>query len=400
LAAAERFFPSDHPAAQGHFPGDPIIPGAVLLGEAVSAIAAQTGGQGPVLHVRSVKFLRPTRPGDRVTVDYSRGARGEVRFGCTVEGRTVLTGELGWRDAPGAGERRPGPEWAARPERGNTPAMRFMAWVGMRLGRPVARLLLYPICLYFLAFSAGARAASRGYLARILGRRPTLLHAYRHYLAFASTILDRVFLLHGAYSRFDVRVHGADVVEEMMAGGAGCFLVGAHLGSFEIIRAVGRTRGLPVSMVMYEANARKLGSVLAAVDPRLQTEIIPLGRLDSILKVQAALARGGIVGMLGDRTIGGEKTLSCSFLGAPAAFPTGPLRIAAMLQRPVALMVGLYRGGNRYDVHFERLADLSRVERAQRDRVIGQALERYVGRLEHYCRKAPYNWFNFYEFWR
>lgn len=295
---------------------------------------------------------------------------------------------------------RPGPEWVARPERSNTTAMRFIAWVARRLGRPAARLLLYPICLYFLAFSAQARSASRKYLARALGRKPTLGDSYRHYLTFAATILDRVYLIDDQVSRFDVRMHGADIVDEMMAGGAGCFLVGAHLGSFEIIRAVGRTRGLRVSMVMYEENARKLGSVLAAINPGLRVEIIALGKVDSILKVQAALARGDIVGMLGDRTIGSEKTVSCPFLGETAAFPTGPLRVAAMLRRPVVLMIGLHRGGNRYDVHFERLAGPGWADRSERGRAVQEALERYVGRLEHYCRQAPYNWFNFHDYWK
>jgi predicted LPLAT superfamily acyltransferase len=293
-----------------------------------------------------------------------------------------------------------GPEWIARPERSNTLAMRFMAWVARTLGRRAARLLLYPICLYFLAFSGEARAASQKYLGKALGRAPTLADSFRHYLAFSATILDRVFLLDNQVWRFDVRVHGADIIDDMLAGGQGCFLIGAHLGSFEIIRAVGRTRGLSVSMVMYEENARKVGAVLAAVNPRLQTEIISLGRVDSILKVEAALARGDVVGMLGDRAIGGEGAVSCPFLGEPAAYPTGPLRIAAMLRRPVALMVGLYRGGNRYDVHFERLADMSQIDRGQRDRAIEEALQRYVGRLEHYCRMEPCNWFNFYDCWK
>jgi len=77
-----------------------------------------------------------------------------------------------------------------------------------------------------------------------------------------------------------------------------------------------------------------------------------------------------------------------------------PERIAALLKRPVVMMVGLYRGGNRYDVHFERLADMSGVERADRERAIEDALRRYVARLEHYCRLAPYNWFNFYDYWK
>jgi predicted LPLAT superfamily acyltransferase len=62
-------------------------------------------------------------------------------------------------------------------------------------------------------------------------------------------------------------------------------------------------------------------------------------------------------------------------------------------------MVGLYRGGNRYELHFERLVDEPRVERSARDAQIREWVARYAARLEHYCREAPYNWFNFYDFW-
>jgi predicted LPLAT superfamily acyltransferase len=293
------------------------------------------------------------------------------------------------------------PEWVARPERSNAAAMRFMAWVALTLGRPAARLLLYPICVYFWAFSAKARAASRKYLRKALRREPRVLDMLRHYHAFASTILDRVFLFNDRYAAFDVRVHGREIVDYMIARGQGCFLLGAHMGSFEIVRSLGRETGGPrVSMVMYEDNARKLNSVLNAINPNLALQVIALGRVDSMLKVDAALARGEFVGMLGDRTIEGEGTVACDFLGERATLPTGPFRIAMMLKRPVVLMFGLYRGGNRYDIYFERLADLSQTERSQRDAVLKQTLEQYVERIEHYCRLAPYNWFNFYDFWK
>jgi predicted LPLAT superfamily acyltransferase len=62
-------------------------------------------------------------------------------------------------------------------------------------------------------------------------------------------------------------------------------------------------------------------------------------------------------------------------------------------------MVGLYRGGNRYDIHFEHLLDVSGAGRGARDAVIEQAVRKYVERLGYYCRLAPYNWFNFYDYW-
>jgi predicted LPLAT superfamily acyltransferase len=292
------------------------------------------------------------------------------------------------------------PEWMALPERSNKLALRIIVWVAMSLGRPAARLLLYPICLYFLAFTPTPRAASLQYLSRVLGRKAGITDAFRHYHTFAATILDRLYLLKEQFSRFDVHVHGAGIVEELIAAGEGCVLLGAHIGSFEIIRSAGRTRGFKVSMVMYEENARKTGEVFEAINPALQMEVIGLGKVDSMLKVEAALARGEFVGMLADRTIKGGGTVSCPFLGEQAAFPAGPIRIAAMLKRPIALMFGIYRGGNRYEVHFERLAMLDPIDSRDRDSMTGHLLRRYAGRLEHYCRIAPYNWFNFYDFWR
>jgi len=292
------------------------------------------------------------------------------------------------------------PEWMAAPERSTMLALRSIAWVALALGRPLARLLLYPISLYFVMFSSRPRTASRQYLSRVLGRKAGMADTFRHYHTFAAVILDRLYLLKEQISRFEVHVHGAEIVEDLIAGGKGCVLLGAHMGSFEIIRSAGRARGFKVSMVMYEGNARKIRKLLEAINPALQMEVIGLGSVDSMLKVEAALARGEIVGLLADRTIKGGGTVSCPFFGEQAAFPVGPVRIAAMLKRPVALMFGIYRGGNRYEVHFERLAGLDPIVSRDRDSMTGHVLRRYAERLEHYCRLAPYNWFNFYDFWR
>ena len=92
--------------------------------------------------------------------------------------------------------------------------------------------------------------------------------------------------------------------------------------------------------------------------------------------------------------------MACEFLGEPARFPVGPFRLALMLKQPIVLMLGLYRGGNRYDIYFERLADLRNVPRGQREAVLEESLRRYVQRLEHFCAIEPYNWYNFYDFWK
>ena len=300
----------------------------------------------------------------------------------------------------GLAHKRVATPWMAQPERSREAPIRAFAWIALKLGRQAARLLLHPITLYFMLFSGEAKAASREYLRKVLDREPRLTERYRHYHAFASTILDRVYLLKGQHSAFDIRAFNEAIMRDMIARGEGCFLVGAHLGSFEVIRSLGRaTGGLKVRMVMYEENAKKLNAVLTAIDPRLAGDVIGLGKPDSMLKVERALANGEFVGMLADRTLQDEGTIEVPFFGVAARIPLGPFRMAAIMKRPVILMFGLYRGGRRYDIHFEHLVDMSDVHRGTRDEVIADAARRYVERLEHYCRLAPYNWFNFYDYW-
>lgn len=298
------------------------------------------------------------------------------------------------------GSRPPAAEWLSRPERSNMLMLRVMTWISLRLGRRAGRAVLYLIAAYFVAFAPRARRASRQYLRRALQREPRWADVFRHYLSFAATIHDRVYLVGGRFDLFDIRISGEELVRAAHAGGSGAFLMGAHMGSFEIVRAYGRRNpDLRVAMVMYEENARKVNAMLAAINPAAEHDIIALGHVDSMLKVRERLDAGDFVGMLGDRTLGAEPMQQVSFLGAPALLPLGPFKMAAMLRRQLILMVGLYRGGNRYDIHFERLADFTGLPAGTRQAAVAAAVQSYARRLEHYCAAAPYNWFNFFDFW-
>lgn len=292
-------------------------------------------------------------------------------------------------------------EWVTRPERSNVWTIRFIVWFALTFGRSASRILLYPISLYFVAFSITARSASRKYLDRALGRRSTLRDGFKHCFFFASTILDRVFLLNNQISLFEVRTRGEEIFKEIEAKGRGCLLVGAHMGSFEVIHALSRDHGHPrTSLVMYEENARKLNAVLDNINPLHNRPVIPLGKIDSMLRIQEALQRGEYIGILADRTISGKKMIACDFLGGQINLPITPFRLAVILGCPVVFMVGIYQGGNRYDVNFEYLADPRHPTTLDRDPAVKQAAQLFTTRLEHYCREAPYNWFNFYDVWK
>jgi predicted LPLAT superfamily acyltransferase len=290
--------------------------------------------------------------------------------------------------------------WRAQRERGSQSAIRALVWVTLALGRRVGRLFLYPICVYFILFSRGTRRASTDYLRRVLGRPPRLAEVARHYHAFASTLHDRVYLRAGRYGYFDVRVDAPPVLLADLRQGRGCILLGSHLGSFEVLRAAGLAEGAPpVNMLMQIEGGERLNSVMDALAPEAAPRVIPLGHPGSLLRAQECIERGEIVGILADRGLRDERECSCQFLGAPARFPLGPLLLAGLLQAPVILAFGLYRGGRRYDVHLEAFAERIELDRRDREASIRPWVERYVARLEHHCREAPYNWFNFYDFW-
>lgn len=291
------------------------------------------------------------------------------------------------------------PAWLQYEERGSFFLLQLMRHISLFFGRRLSRLVVYGIALYFLLAASTARTASRQYLGRVLQRPATWVDMYRHILSFASTIHDRLFLLNNQTDLFDVQIFGAQPIVQHQADNMGMLLFGAHIGSFEVLLDHSRRNNFRSCIAMFPENARRLNRALAAINPQAVTSIIGLGQMNSMLTIHHKLETGNMVGVLADRASGPDEYITLPFLGAPARFPTGPFRMAAMLGYPVYFMIGLYKGGNRYALHFEPLADFASVPRGQRDAVVRATLEAYVAALERHCRAEPYNWFNFFDFW-
>ncbi|MBK7541881.1 MAG: hypothetical protein IPP10_02775 [Candidatus Competibacteraceae bacterium] len=95
----ERFFsiPDDHPSLAGHFPGNPIVPGVVILDAVLRAFKSEYPSRSahgmPV-----VKFLTPLRPGQACAIRFLE-SNGKLRFDCVLEdGRLLAQGQLRWAD--------------------------------------------------------------------------------------------------------------------------------------------------------------------------------------------------------------------------------------------------------------------------------------------------------------
>jgi predicted LPLAT superfamily acyltransferase len=299
---------------------------------------------------------------------------------------------------PPAAER----DWRSHRERSTRFMVGLIVWLATHVHRPLVRPLLYPIVGYFVLTSPGARAASRDYLRRVLGRPAGPGDLWRHFFAFASCTLDRIFFLSKRHQAIDVSVDRPEDVRAAVARGTGCLLIVAHFGSAESLRLIAvDQRRLPLSILLDRAHGRMLTELLERLNPELARNIIDASQRGPqlVLALKEALQAGRMVGIMADRALATDRTVTVDFLGGKARLPAGPWQLAHALQVPVVLGFGVYHGANRYTAHFELFAESLRLPRERRDAALEEFAQAYARRLEHHVRGAPYNWFNFYDYW-
>lgn len=92
----------DHPAFAGHFPARPIVPGVVLLDEALFAIESADGPMpAAAWTISAAKFFHPVGPGTALVLRHEQLASGSIRFEITDGARKIATGTLVPRVAGG-----------------------------------------------------------------------------------------------------------------------------------------------------------------------------------------------------------------------------------------------------------------------------------------------------------
>ncbi len=291
--------------------------------------------------------------------------------------------------------------WKTQSERGNMFVLRLITWIALHLGRRVTRCILVPVVAYFFISSPRARRASARFLSRIPNQPYGVKAIFQHLYVFATVTLDRVYFLNGRLDLFNIEIKDENnVALGTAASGAGLFLMGAHFGSFESVRSIARDYpSLKMVLLMYEENARNIKQLLHAINPNVQQEIISLGQPRAMLQVKEQINDGALIGVLADRSLDAIGNTRVNFLGFEANFPTGPFRLAAILQHPVYFMTGVFEGDNRYSVYLEPIVDFS-ISAENKDTAVNQAMMRYVELLEKHCKNAPYNWFNYFDFWQ
>ena len=293
-------------------------------------------------------------------------------------------------------------EWLSQRERGTVFLIHATYRLAQLLGRTMMRPLVFSIALYYRLTDRRAVRASRDWLRRVHGRDATFWQTFRHLHTFVQVTLDRVFLVSGKGNAFRFTRTGNEHIAAQFASGDGAVLLGGHLGSFEAMRTGGEEDRVKINVLGHFENARMINAVLTKLDPERAATVIHIGDdpVGQMARVHDRLAAGDFVALLGDRTGLNERTVTATFLGQTASFPAGPFLLAALMKCPVYLTFGLYRRPNTYELFCEPFAERLELPRKDRDRALQEIVQRYADRLEHFARSAPYNWFNFYDFWQ
>ncbi|HTX24805.1 MAG TPA: hypothetical protein VMD03_09120 [Steroidobacteraceae bacterium] len=298
--------------------------------------------------------------------------------------------------------------WATTRERGSLLMMRLMVLGLKLLARPVTTPVVYVAALYFFLFGRQAREVSREYLRRIArevptsGLAPDWRCAYRHFVAFAHAIRDKLDAWSGRLEYGEVEFEDHARLRAAADGERGVLVIGSHLGNMEVCRALASlNRRARLNVLVHTRHAAYFTRVLAMAGAS-QVELLQVTAFDAVtaLALKQRIDRGEWVVIAGDRVpVHGGRTVDVRFLGGVAPLPVGPYVLAALLDCPVHLMFCLRRSGRNH-VYFEPFADRVAWPRAARDRVIAGLAQRFADRLAYYVRLEPLQWFNFYPFWR
>ncbi len=300
--------------------------------------------------------------------------------------------------------------WSRLQERGSGLGMRILIGLHHLLGDALVRAMLRPIVAWHLVASRTARRASLDYLGRLYrfsgesSPRPNWRNAWRHLLAFAESALDKLGGWTGRIKQADVNFPNRPEFVELLSGGRGIVMLGAHLGNLEMMRAIAVENQLAtINALVYTEHAQRFAGSLSAANESFGINLIPIGTLgpETAIQLRDKIDQGEVMVIVGDRTppAGNGRVVNVNFLGAPAPCPQGPYIRASLLECPVYLFFCLHEADG-YRVYFEHFADKIVLPRREREAAIAAYARRYAARLETLCQQAPLQWFNFFDFWR
>lgn len=304
--------------------------------------------------------------------------------------------------------------WASFKEAGTLFGLRFLWFIHKTLGRKTVSILLLPTVAYFVLFRKASREASKEFLLihyqkypEAWDHKPNLWDNAKHFRQFAETVVDKLCAWFVELDSAEFNITTPDVVNALLEDKRGQLIIGSHMGNLEYCRGfMHRYKDKVINVLLHDRNSQNYTNVLTQLNPDSRLNIYQVDdfNIETILSFKEKVDAGEWLFIAGDRIplTGLERTVSVDFMGRKAAFPIGPYMLAKALACPVKLMFSYkdyFSKDQRVQFAVIDFAEQVNFSRKNRQQEIQNYAQTFATELEKQCAKAPFQWFNFYDFW-
>ncbi len=303
--------------------------------------------------------------------------------------------------------------WSNIQEAGTLGGMRFLYLLHRVFGRWFFSLIMYPVALFFVLFRRDQRNASLQFLlnhyhyrSQAWKHKPNLFHVLIHFKSFAEVILDKVLGWLIDIEETDFILTNQKLVESLLEDQKGQLIIGSHFGNLEFCRGfMHRYKDKTINVLLYDKHAGNFVKIMQKENQDSRLNVFQVDEFDvtTIMMLKQKVDAGEWVFIAGDRVplSGLERTVNVDFLGRSAPLPIGPYMLAKALACPVKFMFAYRQRAKENKVVFDvtPLCDKVVLSRKNRIQDITKYAQSFASKLEEHSVQAPYQWFNFYDFW-
>lgn len=292
-----------------------------------------------------------------------------------------------------------GREWSGRTNGGNIMQrllIMMLRWVDVRV---VYCFMVFFVPFYML-FNRKEYRAIRSYYSR-RGKKGFARFASvcRNYLTFGQVIVDRFAVFAGR--KFDFSNEGVDIFNAQLLQPQGFVILSSHMGNYELAgcRLSSKTKRIQAlvfggeTAAIMESRSRTLGGNNIGVIPVAED-------MSHIFKMNACFDEGDAVSMPADRVYGSQKRLVCRFMGSDAPFPAGPFVFMAQKEAVGLAVFVMKNKATKYDIIVRRIEHDSSLASAPLKARAAALAQCFATTLEDIANRYPYQWFNYFDFWK
>ena len=280
----------------------------------------------------------------------------------------------------------------------------FGIWFSITCIRVLGLRISYFLAIFpgiYFSFASPDIAATMDYHRRIFGPQPWWKRrwlVFRHFYSFGRALIDRTAILAGKARGFSFEFSGDAHLRAAVAKGRGVLLLTAHLGNWEAAGQLLTRLDVPITVTGFDRETPAIRAMLNN-SSRQKFKLLPLtGSATDVIPLVAALRRGEVVAMLGDRSYG-SPAAQIPFCGGLASFPIGAYVMASIAGAPLMHVFSLREPERRYRFFGFPPQYPAMPIHSERDAYLKTCAARFAGDLESILRRDPFQWYNFYPFW-